>query len=134
MNTPYEKKKPVIKAKGKKETKVIYVRKIEKRDDFIKKFGQKEFQRLCQKDEKWAELQDIPVPKMFRWLFKQFLSIRQNCEWDFNGNMIFTPRVILDYMECLGIDFTYRERQTLLAMHQWAEETVRQVRKKSEEE
>ena len=124
---------PVIK-KGKKDTKSTYVRNIDKRVDFVKKFGQEKFNEICKEDKNWAELQDIPVPEIFKWLFSQFLSIRQNCEYDFNGNIIFTPRVILDYSECLGIEFTYRERQTLLAMNLWAEETVRETRKSFEED
>lgn len=110
------------------------MRNIDKRVDFVKKFGQEKFDKICTEDKTWANLKDIPVPNLFKWLFSQFLSIRQSCEYDFNGNIIFTPRTIIDYSECLGIEFSYREKQTLLAMNIWAEEKVREVRKKAEEE
>lgn len=134
LRTRYEKKRPVVDKKGVKKEKSVYTCKLDKREDFIKKFGQAEFDRICLTDKHWEELKDIPIPKGFNWLFGQFIAIRNYCVYDFNGNIIFTPRQILDYSECLGIEFTFRERQTLLAMNSWAEEIVSKIRKESEDD
>ena len=100
----------------------------EERDSFISKFGEKEFERVCVEDKTWAKLQDIEIPPEYSWLFEQFLNMWWSCERDFNGNVIFRPKDILDYEIFIGIQFTYKERGLLLQMKYWAAETVYEVK------
>lgn len=96
----------------------------EERDSFIDKFGQKEFDEVCEIDEHYAKLKDIPIPACFRWLFEHFLTIFYSCEIDINGNRIFRPVDIKDYCETFGIEMSYKERHLLLQMKSWAGETI----------
>lgn len=109
---------------SKKETKTKYVANIEKREDFIKKFGQEEFNRISESDEKWNKLKDIPIPHPFMWLFRHFLMIWRHCEHDLNGNKIFRPVDITQYSECFEVKFTIEEKRLMLLMKEWASSTI----------
>lgn len=95
---------------------MVYTSKRETRDAFIKKFSQEEFERVCKEDPSWEKLKDIPIPPQYSWIFEQFIIMWYNCEHDFNGNVIFTVRTILDYEKFIGINFTIKERRLLLDM------------------
>lgn len=128
MNYRYSKTQPVYDSKKtKKESKPVFTCNRDIRDDFIKKFGKKEFERVCLEDERMNKLQDIPVPTEYSWLFEQFINIWYNTERDFNGNVIFTPRTILDYEQFIGISFSYKERKLLLSMKTWAQTAIVEV-------
>lgn len=71
-------------------------------------------------DEYWASLKDLPLPSQFEYIFRKFMDIRESCQYDFSGNIIFTPRQILDYEECFGLSFSYYERTLLMKMKTWA--------------
>lgn len=109
---------------GKKETKKKYTSNYEKRTDFIKKMGEEAFEKVSSVDSKWKKLRDIPVPDGFMWIWGVFLQMWRMCERDFNGNIIFTPRTILDYEQCFGVNFTILDRQLLIKMKEWANEIV----------
>lgn len=113
----------------KKEDKTEWKTNIDKREDFIKKFGIKKFNEICKADPKWAELQDIPMPEGFQWLWYHFLQIWRHCESDLSGNKIFTPRQITDYCECFCVDMTVRERRQIMAFEEWAQVTVSKMLK-----
>lgn len=130
--TPHAEERPYLDPKTKKKkTKTIYVTNYDKREDFIKKFKQKGFERACQHDENMAKLQDIPIPPCFEWLFGHFLRIWRHCETDINGNIMLGPRQILDYMNCFNIYFTVRERDEILMFKEWATISISQVKKEN---
>lgn len=54
------------------------------------------------------------------------------CEIDMMGNRIFTPRHIMDYCECFGIPLTYRERQLILKLKEWANEAIAELKAEKE--
>lgn len=113
----------------KKEEKTEWKTNVDKREDFIKKFGIKKFNEVCKVDPKWAELQDIPIPNGFNWLWYHFLQIWRHCESDLNGNKIFTPRQITDYCECFSVEMTARERRQIMMFEEWAEITISKLHK-----
>ena len=79
------------------------------------------------------KLRDIEFPKGTSWLFNHFYAIWKHCEVDLSGNRILTPRTIMDYCECFGVNMTFRERQLMLKMHEWATESIAQVRENKDE-
>lgn len=105
---------------GKTETKTDYVRNCDSRDKYIKAKGMDAFLALGEKDEKWKELRDIPVPTRFEWLFDKFLQIWANSEKDISGNVIFTYRTINEYVECMKVPLTVDDKRMLLKMKGWA--------------
>lgn len=132
MNTPYSVKKPVMK-KGKQETKTEWVRNSDKKKDFIEKFGEQKFHQVALKDpDKWGKFEEPEFPKRFQWIWFQFLNIWKTCEHDFNGNVIFTPRVILDYCECFCVTLTVNEKHLLFRMKTWAEDVIYSLKEKDE--
>lgn len=106
----------------------------DKREDFVKKFGEKKFLELCKDDERLAELQPIPFPEGFTWLSNHFFKIWRHCEIDINGNRIFTPRQIIDYCECFGVKMTYPERKMILKMKEWAVEAIAELKSDKEKD
>lgn len=113
----------------KKETKTTYVCNAQKRDDFISKFGQSEFDRISAADEDWGKLRDIPFPKGTKWLFSHFYEMWSGCAADFSGNKILTPREITDYCVCFGVRLSYRERRLIMDMRRWAFEAIAELDK-----
>lgn len=121
LNQQYAVKKTETNPKTKKtETKTVYTRNIDKREDFIKKFKQSAFEDICKTDIKWAKLKTIPIPSGCEWIFSHFLEIWYLCDVDFGGNKIFRPKDIIEYCECFGITMSYYERRLLLKMKSWA--------------
>jgi hypothetical protein len=106
----------------------VWKTKLDERNDFIKKFGESEFNKICQTDEKFAKLKDLDFPKGCSWLFNHFYSIWKDCECDINGNKIFTPKQIMDYCLCFGIQMTFRERQEIMMIKEWAFEGISKVK------
>lgn len=133
MNHKYAEKKPVYNSKkSKKENKLTYVCNKTKRDDFIKKFGELEFEKISEEDSEWGALRDIPIPEQYSWLFSQFLEIWGSCERDFNGNVILGPRDILEYELFIGVQFTYRERKLLILMKLAAQSAIFEINQKND--
>lgn len=123
-------KKPFLNPKTrKKETRTEYVCNAQRRDGFIEKFGEAEFDRISSADEEWGKLRDIPFPKGTGWLFDHFYRIWTGCTVDFSGNKILTPREILDYCECFGVRLSYRERRLIMDMRRWAFEAIAELDK-----
>jgi len=117
----HEVPQPKVKEKDKKKKqKPKYVRYIDKRNAFIKKFGREEFDKISEVDDNWKRLRDSPFPDGSIWLFNHFLEIWYSCEVDFAGNVLFRPRDIVDYCECTGIYISYYERKLMLRMKDWA--------------
>lgn len=133
MNTPYPVKKDVVK-KGKKTTETKYVRNMDKRKDFIAKFDEKRFKSAAEKDpERWGRLADVPIPDRYRWLWWTFLEIWRTCQRDFAGNVVLTPRVLMDYCECFRTSLTVREKRLVFQMKSWAEDEAYKLKEKTEE-
>ena len=74
--------------------------------------------------KKWNKLKDIPIPEGYGWIWEVFLQMWKMCERDFNGNIIFTPRTILDYEQCFGVTLNIIDRRLLIKMKDWANEIV----------
>lgn len=134
LNQQYAEKTTTINTKTKqKETKTKYVRNIDRREDFIRKFKQKAFDKICEEDESWAKLKTIPIPNGYIWLFNHFLEIWYMCDVDFGGNRIFQTKDILNYCKCFGVNISYYERYLLVKMKGWAMSEISQLDKKSNE-
>ncbi|MCQ2086563.1 MAG: hypothetical protein MJZ37_00605 [Bacilli bacterium] len=116
----------------KREEKTEWTSNAEKRQEFIDKFGEKKFDELAKEDPKFAELQPLPFPEGFTWLFNHFYKIWRHCETDINGNRIFTPRQIIDYCQCFGVTMNFRERAMVLKMKEWAVEAIVELKKEKE--
>ena len=130
MNTPYSVKKKVFK-KGKESTETEYVRNADKKKDFISKFGKEKFEQVALKDpEVWGKLKEPPFPKEYSWIWFQFLDIWRTCGRDFAGNVILTPRQLMDYCECFKVTLTVFERHLIFRMKTWAEETIYSLKEK----
>jgi len=65
-------------------------------------------------DKKYEELDDIEIPEGYKWLFRHFLEIWRGCEYDLNGNSIFTYRSITDYSECMHVNFSIEEKRIFM--------------------
>lgn len=76
--------------------------------------------RLGERDEHWKKLRDIPVPPEYSWIWTQFLNIWQGCQYDFNGNPIFTFQTINEYVECMKVPLTVSDKKELLKIKAWA--------------
>lgn len=113
---------------NKKVTKKKRKTKAEERTAFISKYGEDAFNKVASVDNKWKKLKDIPIPDGYSWIWDNFLQIWRFCEVDFNGNIIFTPRVILDYEQCFGVSFSILERQLLMKMKSWANEIIYEIK------
>lgn len=131
--TPYAVHRSVINPSTKKsEQKTEWKTKVEDRENFIKTFGEKRFKQVCKEDPKFAELDFLPFPEGFNWIVQQFLKIWRHCEIDINGNRIFTPRTIIDYCNCFGINLNYHERQFIIKMKEWVVEAIAQLKSEKE--
>lgn len=132
MNTPYAVKKKVMK-KGKEVTETVYERKSDKKKDFMKNFGmnsEKDFALRVSKDKTWSKCIDKPLPSRYSWIWFNFLDIWRTCERDFNGNVVLTPRVILDYCECFKVSFSVFEKHLLFRIKLWAEDEIYSLKEK----
>lgn len=85
-------------------------------------------------DEKFKKLRDLPPPKEYSWIFKQFLQIWQGCEYDISGNAIFTFRTINDYVECMKVPLTVEDKKCIFKMKAWAMNTISEMKDKEEKE
>ena len=133
LNHQYAEHYTVTNAKTKgKESKTRYVRNIDRRDDFIKKFGEEAFEEVCITDEKWAKLKSVQIPDGCRWLFGHFLEIWYLCSYDFGGNRVFTTRDIIDYCECFGVNIGYYDRHVIMKMKSWAMSEIALLGKEEE--
>jgi len=130
MNTPYSVKKTVMK-KGKQETETEWVRNADKKKDFIEKFGEEKFKSVALKDpKKWGKFVTPELPKRFEWIWLTFLDIWRTCSRDFNGNVVLTPRTILDYAECFSLTLTVFEKHLIFRIKSWAEDTIYSLKEK----
>lgn len=75
-------------------------------------------------DSHYKKFKEYPIPDGCKWIFSHFLAIWSNCTRDFNGNVQFGFRSIMDYMECMGVQFTVFERKLLVKMKDWVNETI----------
>lgn len=131
--TPYAVHRSVINPTTKKsEQKTEWKTKAEEREEFIKSFGEKRFNEVCKIDERYSELQPLPFPEGFTWIVQHFLKIWRHCETDINGNRIFTPRQILDYCNCFGVNLNYHERQFIIKMKEWTVEAIAELKSEKE--
>jgi len=126
--------------KGKPGEKTEYIRNVDIREKFIKqqgggdrKRGEKIFLSIGEKDDKWKKLRDIPCPTEYSWIFKHFMRIWQNCEYDALGNVIFTYRTVNDYVECMKVPLSVEDKRCLFKMKFWALGVIAEFRKKDEE-
>lgn len=95
-----------------------------------KKSALKKFKELCKKSPTTAKLQDIPIPKQYEWIWKHFLNIWYQCEYDMVGNIIFTYATVNEYVECMKVPLTVLDKKCLFKMKGWALETISEVREK----
>lgn len=123
--------------KGKETEETEWVRNVDTRENFIKQFGgkdrkkgEKRFLELGEKDEKWKKLREIPCPPEYSWIFKHFMQIWQNSEYDMAGNVIFTYRTVNDYVECMKVPLTVEDKKMLFKMKQWAAGVISELRDK----
>ena len=116
------------------------MRNVDKREDFIKKFGgkdrklgEKKFLEVCEKDPTFKKLQEIPCPSEYAWIFKHLMNIWQNAEYDMMGNIIFTYRTINEYVECMKAPLTVADKKELFKMKVWALNTISELKEKDKE-
>lgn len=95
-----------------------------------KRAGWKKFFDLGERDEKYKKLRDVPCPPEFSWIFRHFMQIWQNCEYDMAGNVIFTFRTINEYVECMKVPLTVEDKKYLLKMKAWACNVIAELRDK----
>lgn len=88
---------------------------------------------MGERDEKFKKLRDIPPPPQYEWIFRQFLQIWQNCEYDMNGNVIFTFRTINEYVECMKVPLTVEDKKCLFRMKQWALSAIAELKDSDKE-
>jgi len=108
------------------------VRNVDKREDFVKKFGKKRFLEVCKKDPTFKKLQEIPCPPEYSWIFNHFMTIWQNAEYDMMGNVIFTYRTINDYVECMKVPLTVMDKKELFKMKTWAMNAISELKEEKE--
>lgn len=125
--------------KGKESSETEWVRNVDKRENFIKKFGgkdrelgEKKFLEVCKKDPNYEKLQDILCPPQYSWIFKHFMQIWQNAEHDMMGNVVFTFRTINEYVECFKVPLTVEDKEELFKMKNWALETISELKEKED--
>lgn len=132
MNTPYSVKRKVMK-NGKEETKNEYVRNSDRKKKFMEGFGmktEKEFADRVSMDKSWSKFIQPELPHRFIWIWLKFIDIWRTCAHDFNGNVILTPRVIMDYCECFKVTLTVFEKHLIFRMKVWAEDEIYNLREK----
>lgn len=112
--------KRTVKKDGKPETKTEYVRNCDTREKFIRTRGMDAFIAAGKRDQKWADLRDIPIPPRYEWLFDKFLQIWTNSERDMSGNVVFTYRTVNDYVQCMKVPLSVDDKKLLFAMKSWA--------------
>lgn len=123
---------------GKKSEKTEWVRNVDIRENFIKRYGkdrkrgEAEFYKLGEQEEKWKKLREIPCPPEYSWIFKHFMQIWQHAEYDMGGNVIFTYRTINDYVECMKVPFTVEDKKMLLKMKTWAQGAISELKENKE--
>lgn len=125
---------------GKPQEKTEFIRNVDIREKFInqqgggnRKKGEKIFFSIGERDEKWKKLRDIPCPPEYSWIFKHFLQIWQNCEYDMAGNVIFTFRTINEYVECMKVPLTVEDKKCLFKMKYWALGAISELKEKDKE-
>lgn len=116
----------------KKETKFVSFCHKEERDKFIKQFGEEEFNLMTQTDERYKNLESVPIPEGYDWVWSIFLDIWRNCERDMAGNVIFTTRSLIDYEECYETKIGVYNKRILMKMKQWALETICSLEKEED--
>lgn len=88
--------------------------------------------KLCEFDEDKKKLLDIPIPEQYQWIWKHFLNIWRESEYDMMGNVIFTYRTVNDYVECMKVPLSVDDKKCLFKMKNWALETIHEVKDKKE--
>lgn len=115
------------------------MRNVDTRENFIRQFGGKDrkkgeerFFQLGEQDEKWKRLREIPCPAEYSWIFKHFMQIWQNAEYDMAGNVIFTYRTVNDYVECMKVPLTVEDKRCLFRMKGWAQSAIAELKEKED--
>lgn len=133
MNTPYPVKKEVLKNK-KKTTETVYERNSDKKKKFMESHRittEEEFAEKVREFGNWVDFIDPPFPRRFQWIWLHFLDIWRTCEHDFNGNIVLTPRVLIDYCECFKVSLTVQEKHLIFRMKSWAEDEIYLLKNKN---
>lgn len=133
MNTPYPVKKEVLKNK-KKTTETVYERNSDKKKKFMESHRittEEKFAEKVREFGNWVDFIDPPFPSRFQWIWLHFLDIWRTCEHDFNGNIVLTPRVLLDYCECFKVSLTVQEKHLIFRMKSWAEDEIYLLKNKN---
>lgn len=132
MNTPYSVKKKV-KKNGKENTETEYERHSDKKKKFMdshKITTEAEFAEKVRGFGNWEDFIVPPFPKRFQWIWLTFLDIWRTCEHDFNGNIVLTPRVLLDYCECFMVSLSVYEKHMIFRIKSWAEDEIYALKEK----
>ena len=108
------------------------MRNVDERQRFIEKFGKQKFLEVCEKDPHFEELKEVPCPPEYEWIFRHFMSIWQNCEYDISGNIIFTYRTVNEYVECMKAPLTVEDKKQLFKMKSWAMEAISELKEKDD--
>lgn len=108
------------------------MRNVDERIKFIEKFGEQRFLETCKKDKKFEQLKEIPCPPEYSWIFRHFMSIWQNAEYDMAGNVIFTYRTVNDYVECMKVPLTVEDKKMLFRMKVWALNAISELKEKDD--
>lgn len=135
MNTRYSVKKKVKKA-GKEITETEWRCNSDKKREYMTTYHlktDKEFADKVKGYENWSKFISPPLPSRFQWIWLHFLDIWRTCSRDFNGNVIMTPRTLIDYCECFKVFFTVQEKHLLFRIKNWAEDAMYQVREKNKD-
>lgn len=54
--------------------------------------------------------------------------IWNQCEYDFNGNPIFSYRTVNEYVECMKVPLSVLDKKMLFTIKNWALETYYEVK------
>lgn len=116
------------------------MRNVDARERLIKQFGGKDYRKGYQKfiefgekEEKWKKLREIPCPPEYSWIFRHFMQIWQNAEYDMAGNVIFTYRTVNEYVECMKVPLTVEDKKMLFKMKGWALGVISELKEKDKD-
>lgn len=130
MYYPYRKKTTKIDGKtGKKLESSERSRHCIDRDNMVKRFGKDRFDKLVQNDSHYKMYREPEIPQGYKWIWRQYMFIRNNCGYDFNGNCIFTFQTINEYEKCMKVRFTIDEKYLLFRINGWAMESIAELDK-----
>ena len=132
MNTPYSVVKKKLQ-KGKESTTTEWRSNSDRKKEYMETYHLKteaEYAERTRNFENWSRFIEPSFPSRFQWIWFQFLDIWRTCSRDFNGNVVFTPRVLIDYCECFKVSLTVYEKRLLFRIKTWAEDEIYKLREK----